>query len=94
MSLFVVFIFGAVLLGTGAILSPAWPTAQPRIALSEDAPDPIVLAYALENGDALLTHDEQITGHITTRHREDIGHAGVFIAGHRSHRCRRRDCAG
>ena len=34
MSLFVVFIFGAVLLGAGAMLSPAWPTAQPRIALS------------------------------------------------------------
>jgi len=34
MSLFVVFIFGAVLLGAGAMLSPAWRTAQPRIALS------------------------------------------------------------
>ena len=34
MSLFVVFIFAAVLLGAGAMLSPAWRTAQPRIALS------------------------------------------------------------
>ena len=34
MSLFVVFIFGAVLLGAGAMLSPAWRTAQPRIALA------------------------------------------------------------
>ena len=34
MSLFVVFIFGAVLLGAGAMLSPAWRTNQPRIALS------------------------------------------------------------
>lgn len=34
MSLFVVFIFGAVLLGAGAMLSPAWPSKQPRIALS------------------------------------------------------------
>ncbi len=34
------------------------------------------------NGYALLTHDEQITGHITTRYREGKGHAGVFIAGH------------
>lgn len=33
MSLFVVFIFGAVLLGAGGMLSPAWKTAQPRIAL-------------------------------------------------------------
>ena len=34
MSLFVVFILGAVLLGAGAMLSPAWRTAQPRVALS------------------------------------------------------------
>ena len=34
MSLFVVFIFAAVLLGAGAMLSPAWRTAQPRVALS------------------------------------------------------------
>ena len=34
MSLFVVFIFGAVLLGAGGMLSPAWHTAQPRIALA------------------------------------------------------------
>ena len=34
MSLFIVFILAAVLLGAGAMLSPAWRTAQPRIALS------------------------------------------------------------
>ncbi len=34
MSLFVFFIFAAVLLGAGAMLSPAWRTAQPRIALA------------------------------------------------------------
>ena len=34
MSLFVVFILAAVLLGAGAMLSPAWRTAQPRVALS------------------------------------------------------------
>lgn len=34
MSLFVVFIFAAVLLGAGGMLSPAWRTAQPRVALS------------------------------------------------------------
>ncbi len=34
MNLFVVFIFGAVLLGAGGMLSPAWRTAQPRIALA------------------------------------------------------------
>ena len=30
----------------------------------------------------MLTHDEPITGHITARHRESKGHAGVFNAGH------------
>lgn len=34
MSLFVVFILLAVLLGAGTMLSPAWRTAQPRIALA------------------------------------------------------------
>ena len=34
MSLFIVFIFAAVLLGAGAMLSPAWRTSQPRVALS------------------------------------------------------------
>lgn len=33
MALFVLFVFGAVILGAGAMLSPAWPTKQPRIAL-------------------------------------------------------------
>ena len=34
MSLFIVFIVGAVLMGAGAMLSPAWRTAQPRVALA------------------------------------------------------------
>ena len=34
MSFFVVFIVGAVLLGAGTMLSPAWRTAQPRVALA------------------------------------------------------------
>ena len=34
MSLFVSFILAAVLLGAGAMLSPAWRTAQPRVALA------------------------------------------------------------
>ena len=34
MSLFVVFIISAVLLGAGAMLSPAWRSAQPRVALA------------------------------------------------------------
>lgn len=34
MPLFVLFVFGAVILGAGAMLSPAWPTAQPRIGLA------------------------------------------------------------
>lgn len=34
MPVFVLFVFGAVILGAGAMLSPAWPTPQPRIGLS------------------------------------------------------------
>ncbi len=33
MPLFVIFIFGAVVLGAGAMLAPAWNTSQPRIGL-------------------------------------------------------------
>ena len=50
--------------------------------LPEGTLDPDILAYAHENGYALLTHDEQITRHITTRHNEGKGQGGVFIAGH------------
>ena len=34
MILFVMFIFGAVVIGAGAMLAPAWPTKQPRIGLA------------------------------------------------------------
>lgn len=34
MTLFVIFVFGAVVFGAGAMLSPAFPTQQPRIALA------------------------------------------------------------
>lgn len=44
MSLFILFVVGAVLLGAGAMLAPAWRTAQPRIALSA------TLALALVTG--------------------------------------------
>ena len=50
--------------------------------LPEGTLDPDVLAYAHENGYALLTHDEHITHHIATRHKDGKGHGGVFIAGH------------
>ncbi|MCA9893597.1 MAG: hypothetical protein KC615_11480 [Anaerolineae bacterium] len=34
MSLFIVFVVGAVIIGAGAMLSPTWPTSQPRVGLS------------------------------------------------------------
>jgi hypothetical protein len=34
MPLFIIFVFGAVVLGAGTLLAPAWPTKQPRIALA------------------------------------------------------------
>ncbi len=33
MPLFVIFIFGAIVFGAGAMLAPAWPSSQPRIGL-------------------------------------------------------------
>ncbi len=51
-----------------------------RHVLPEGTPDPDLLEYAHKNGYALLTHDQKITRHIATRHKEGKGHAGVFIA--------------
>lgn len=34
MPLFIIFIFGAVIIGAGIMLSPAWPSSQPRIGLA------------------------------------------------------------
>jgi hypothetical protein len=34
MALFIIFVFGAVVLGAGAMLAPAWPSVQPRIGLA------------------------------------------------------------
>ena len=48
MPLFVIFIFGAVVIGAGAMLAPAWPSAQPRIGLNA------ALALGLVIGGALL----------------------------------------
>ncbi|NOG52544.1 MAG: hypothetical protein HND48_26175 [Chloroflexi bacterium] len=48
MTLIVFFIFGAVVLGAGAMLSPAYPTAQPRVGLNAS------LALALIAGGAVF----------------------------------------
>ena len=48
MPLFIIFVFGAVVIGAGAMLAPAWPTAQPRIGLLA------ALALALVVGGALF----------------------------------------
>ena len=48
MPLFIVFVFGAVVIGAGAMLAPAWPTTQPRIGLLA------ALALALVVGGALF----------------------------------------
>jgi hypothetical protein len=48
MPLFVMFIFGTVVVGCGAMLAPAWPTSQPRIGLAA------ALALALVIGGALF----------------------------------------
>lgn len=48
MPLFVIFVFGAVVIGSGMMLSPAWPTREPRIGLAG------ALALALVVGGALF----------------------------------------
>src|SRR5690606_14289692 len=48
MPLFVIFIFGTVVVGAGAMLAPAWPTREPRIGLAG------ALALALVIGGALF----------------------------------------
>ncbi|MFW5748569.1 MAG: ArnT family glycosyltransferase [Chloroflexota bacterium] len=48
MPIFVIFVFGAVILGAGAMLSPAWPTQQPRIGLAA------ALSLALVSGGTIF----------------------------------------
>src|SRR5687767_8385269 len=49
MPLFSIFILGAVIIGTGALLAPAWPTAQPRIGLAGALALGLVVGGALFN---------------------------------------------
>ncbi len=48
MPLFVIFVFGVVVIGSGAMLAPAWPSREPRIGLAG------ALALALVIGGALF----------------------------------------
>ncbi len=47
MPLFVIFVFGAVVIGAGAMLSPAWNTRQPRIGMTAALALGIVIGGAL-----------------------------------------------
>lgn len=47
MPLFVIFIFGTVIIGAGAMLAPAWPTHQPRIGLNAALALGVVIGGAL-----------------------------------------------
>jgi hypothetical protein len=47
MSLFVIFIFSAVVIGAGAMLAPAWPTRQPRIGLNAALALGVIIGGAL-----------------------------------------------
>jgi hypothetical protein len=47
MPLFVIFIFGAVVFGAGAMLAPAWPTREPRIGLAAALALGVVMGGAL-----------------------------------------------
>jgi hypothetical protein len=47
MPLFVLFVFGAVVFGAGAMLAPAWPTRQPRVFLNAALAIGVVIGGAL-----------------------------------------------
>lgn len=47
MPFIVIFIFGAVIIGAGAMLAPAWPTKQPRIGLNAALSLAVVMGGAL-----------------------------------------------
>ncbi len=47
MILFIMFIFGAVVIGAGSLFAPAWPTHQPRIALAASLALGIVIGGAI-----------------------------------------------
>ncbi len=47
MSLLVIFVLGAVVLGAGAMLSPAWPTREPRIGLAAALALGVIMGGAL-----------------------------------------------
>lgn len=49
MPLFTIFILGAVIVGTGALLAPAWPTSQPRIGLAAALALGLVIGGAVFN---------------------------------------------
>jgi hypothetical protein len=49
MPFFIIFIFSAVVIGTGALLAPAWRTDQPRIALASALALGVVVSGALFN---------------------------------------------
>lgn len=47
MQFFIIFVFGAVILGAGAMLSPAWQTRQPRIGLASALATALILGGAV-----------------------------------------------
>ena len=56
MPLFTIFILGAVIVGTGALLAPAWPTSQPRIGLAAALALGLVIGGAVFNAMLLGWH--------------------------------------
>jgi hypothetical protein len=59
--------------------------ARVEDTIGKGTPDPDMIQYAHENGYCLLTHDEQILGHVKNRTNEGLEHSGLFVAGNHLH---------
>lgn len=88
MALFVIFVFGAVVFGAGAMLSPAWPTRQPRIGLAAALSLGVVMGgaifWAMLFGWDTLVIDYLLFALITT----------IFLGGTLSHAQARAEAKG
>jgi hypothetical protein len=88
MTLVVYFIFGAVMLGAGAMLSPAYPTSQPRIGLAAS------LALALVMGGAVFYGTAVEWNTLVVDYMLFVLVIGIFLGGTLSYGQKRAEARG